>query len=242
MATPVLSDEQIAFLDHLFALYYQDDVMIDEQSYCFYEAQVEQWMAAGHYHDAMLKFWHGFPLAGLYSQQLDNFYNFVKVVNGLGFLMPSPTQAALLNSAAHIDRIRRAQTIDDKIDGIYSLWSAIEMGTVHDLAYLVSTFAKMREKNLLRETQQPAFNEQTFHHVYSQLLAQLSAWQQRYPEDKMAIYQSLIYRGEDFSQQIALLQSQPKTTLPTQPPSHRHSWLKNKWQQLQRWLKITTRG
>lgn len=238
MTTRQPNQEQVAFLDHLMTLNFKEDIAIDEHCYCFYEAQIERWMSQGYYHDAMLTFWHGFSIERQYFRHLDSFYSFVQVVNGLGFLMPSPKQFALLNSLAYIDSITAAQTIDEKIGSIYSLWFAIEEGLVHDLAFLLTTFATMREKNLLRETQKPAFNEQKFHRSYEQLLIQLAGWQQRYPQSKMDIYSSLIHRGESFAEQLKRLQAQPIVTMPLKP-SNQSDFFQTTMQHLQRWLKIS---
>lgn len=240
MQTPELDAEQIVFLDHLIAITIDDSCNIDEQDYGFYKYQVEQWLAQGYYHDAMLAFWYYEPIEGLHSQQLDNFYNFIKVVNGLGFLMPSIKQAAIINTLNHIDLLNNAQSIDEKIDSIYGLWTATEEESVHDLLFVQREFGKMRSDNLLREDKFAYFNEEKLNHAYQHLLDIMSSWQKRYPQSKTDLYQSLIYKGEDFSQQLALLQPEPESALSTaHRPDANKTFFHEKWQQLQRWLKST---
>ena len=122
-----ISDTQIAFLDELVNLVIEC-WRIDKQDYGFYKSRIEKWQKQGYYDDAMLYFWYYEPIEGLNSKQVDNFQAFIKVINGLGFLLPSTEQALTANTFKYIKCIKVSKTIEERTEAILSFWQGIDDG------------------------------------------------------------------------------------------------------------------
>jgi len=187
-----LEVNQTDFLDDLIGVIVGRDY-IDQHSYDFYKTQVERWQEQGYYHDAMLYFWYYEPIEGLYCKPQDNFDNFVKVVNGLGFLLPSDRQALIINTLNHINRLNIAETTLNRTRAILDFWLAIEDWGTFDTERFDCAFSIMDRKGLIiQDNYWQNFDEQKFNSDYQKLLNMTVYWRKRYSKTKLEHYQELI--------------------------------------------------
>ena len=204
----LFSNTQIAFLDELVSLVIENR-RIDEQEYSFYKHHIEEWQNQGYYDDAMLYFWYYEPIEGLNSRQVDNFNAFIKVINGLGFILPSTEQASIIGTLRHIEKFRVSLTIKDRTEAILDYWQAIDYVGVIDVGELYKKFNLMRDKHLIiQEDNWEDLDETLFNNAYQDILNTCNLWENSCSKTKNEIYKSIIYNGESLETQANKINSQ----------------------------------
>lgn len=203
-----LSDTQIAFLDELVSLVIEN-WRIDEQEYRFYKHHIEEWQNQGYYDDAMLYFWYYEPVEGLNSRQIDNFNAFMKVINGLGFILPSTEQASIIGTLRHIENFRNSLNVKDRTKAILDYWQAIDYVGVIDVGELYKKFNLMRDKHLIiQEDNWEDLDEILFNKAYQDILNTCNLWENSCSKTKNEIYKGIIYNGESLETQADNINSQ----------------------------------
>lgn len=203
-----LSDTQIKFLNELIELVIEN-WRIDEQEYDFYKYHIEEWQKQGYYDDAMLYFWYYEPVEGLNSKQVDNFNAFIKVINGLGFILPSTKQASIIGTLRHIESFRTCLTVKDRTEAILDYWQAIDYVGVIDVGELYKKFNLMRDKHLIiQEDNWEDLDETLFNNAYQDILDTCNQWEDSCSKTKNEIYKSVIYNGESLETQAKNTNSQ----------------------------------
>lgn len=206
-----LSNTQIEFLDKLVSLVIEN-WRIDEQEYDFYKDHIEEWQKLGYYDDAMLYFWYYEPVEGLNSKQVDNFNSFIKVVNGLGFILPSTEQALNVNTLKYIERLKNAYIIEDKTEAILAFWQAINDRVAIDVDNFYEKFNLMRTKHqIIQDGNWYKFDKERFENSYQDILNKSNLWRAQYPKAKLGIYEQLIYDGESVEKQANSISYQYET-------------------------------
>ena len=196
------------FLDKLAELV-NEGWRIDEQEYSFYKYHVEEWQNQGYYDDAMLYFWYYEPIEGLNSKQVDNFNAFIKVINGLGFIIPSTEQASIISTLRHIENFRTSLTVKDRTEAILDYWQAIDYVGVIDVGEFHKKFNLMRDKHLIiQEDNWEDLHEPLFNNVYQDILNTCNLWENSCYQTRNEIYKSLTYNGESLETQANNINSQ----------------------------------
>ena len=186
MNSLTLDERQIWFLDDLFT-FMLENYDLTNTDYVLFKNKIEDWQQYGFWDDAMLKFWYYEPIESLHSKTIDNYLIFCKVINNLGFYLPTDEQVVIINTLKLLKEIEIAETIHDKHDKIGDLWEAYEHGEAYDCTHIITAFNIVREKGFFEYN----CNLGLFNTLYQRLVKLFELWKAKSPT-KEQIYLSLI--------------------------------------------------